>query len=187
MPSSKRADLKTVDEIPDKILLRVRWIRYVDSKFTPFPQVFLYLEHRDMGKVARVCRRWKGIAYDPRLWQEVSLRADSGLHITNIEFLLQLIHNRFGQCLKYLELPIDLITAPVLHELSRECPNLRHMVLDFSNAMQLHDFQDLQAFPPHLRTLCICLSDVIFMEGFMRQIYKFLNTVEVLQLGGGWC
>lgn len=86
--------------------------------------------------------------------------------------------------MQYLELPIDLITAPVLHELTNSCPALRHLVLDFSNAMQLHDFQDLQSFPPHLRVLCICLSDVIFMEGFMRQIYKFVNSLEVLQLVG---
>ena len=97
---------------------------------------------------------------------------------------VELIAKRFGAQLKYIELPIEHICAPVFHELAAKCPNLSHMVLDFSNAMQLHDFNDLNAFPAKLRTLCICLSDVIFMEGFMRKIYNFINSVEVLQLVG---
>lgn len=50
--------------------------------------------------------------------------------------------------------------------------------------MQLHDFSELQAFPAKLRYLCICLSEVIFMEGFMRKIYNFINGLEVLHLVG---
>jgi hypothetical protein len=72
----------------------------------------------------------------------------------------------------------------VLHELAAKCPNLTHMLLDFSTAMQLHDFSELQAFPAKLRYLCICLSEVIFMEGFMRKIYNFINGLEVLHLVG---
>ena len=51
---------------------------------------------------------------------------------------------RFGPSLRYIELPIELITHTVLHELSGKCPNLTHMLLDFSTAMQLHDFNELQ-------------------------------------------
>ena len=58
------------------------------------------------------------------------------------------------------------------------------MLLDFSTAMQLHDFNDLHSFPTKLRTMCICLSEVIFMEGFMRKIYNFINGLEVLHLIG---
>lgn len=43
-----------------------------------------------------------------------------------------------------------------------------------------------QAFPTKLRTMCICLSEVIFMEGFMRKIYNFINGLEVLHLVGEW-
>lgn len=45
--------------------------------------------------------------------------------------------------------------------------------------MQLHDFSEMQAFPTKLRYMCICLSEVIFMEGFMRKIYNFINGLEV--------
>lgn len=102
----------------------------------------------------------------------------------SLESLMTLISSRFGQSLRYLELPIELITHHVLHELAAKCPNLTHMLLDFQQAMQLHDFSELQAFPAKLRYLCICLSEVIFMEGFMRKIYNFINGLEVLHLVG---
>lgn len=89
-----------------------------------------------------------------------------------------------GPSLRYIELPIELITHTVLHELANKCPNLSSMLLDFSTAMQLHDFNDLHSFPTKLRTMCICLSEVIFMEGFMRKIYNFINGLEVLHLIG---
>jgi len=58
------------------------------------------------------------------------------------------------------------------------------MTLDFSNAMQLHDFNDMNAFPCNLRSLTVCLSEVIFMEGFMRKVYQSLSSLEVLHLIG---
>lgn len=72
----------------------------------------------------------------------------------------------------------------MLHELAYKCPNLTHMLLDFSTAMQLHDFNELQAFPTKLRSFYICLSEVIFMEGFMRKTYNFINGLEMLHLIG---
>lgn len=159
----------TIDKLPDKILLNI----------------FSYLSHREICRLARTCRKWRMIAYDSRLWKAVSLRPEfSGLHVASLEALLALISIRFGPSLQYIELPIELITHTVLQELAGKCPNLTHMLLDFSTAMQLHDFNDLQAFPTKLRYMCICLSEVIFMEGFMRKIYSFINGLEVLHLIG---
>jgi len=64
------------------------------------------------------------------------------------------------------------------------CQNLKYLTLDFSNAMQLHDFNDMNSFPCNLRSLTICLSEVIFMEGFMRKVYQHLSSLEVLHLIG---
>jgi hypothetical protein len=50
--------------------------------------------------------------------------------------------------------------------------------------MQLHDFSELNEFPCNLRRLCICLSDVIFLEGFMRRIYAFLSSLHTLHIIG---
>lgn len=99
-------------------------------------------------------------------------------------FFFFVISVRFGPSLRYIELPIELITHTVLHELANKCPNLTHMLLDFSTAMQLHDFSEMQAFPTKLKYMCICLSEVIFMEGFMRKIYNFINGLEILHLIG---
>ncbi|XP_069690264.1 F-box/LRR-repeat protein 2 isoform X2 [Periplaneta americana] len=159
----------TIEKLPDKVLLNI----------------FSYLSHREICRMAQVCKKWRVIAYDTRLWRNVSLRPEiSGLHVGSLESLLGLISIRFGGTLRYIELPIELITHTVLHELANKCPNLTHMLLDFSTAMQLHDFSEMQAFPTKLRYLCICLSEVIFMEGFMRKIYNFINGLEILHLIG---
>ncbi|KAB7493985.1 F-box/LRR-repeat protein 20 [Armadillidium nasatum] len=148
-------------------------------------KIFSYLPHNEISRNAAVCKKWRQIAYDTRLWNSVSLRPEvSGLHVYSIEHLMSLISVRFAASLRYIELPMELITHPVLHELANKCPNLTHILLDFSTAMQLHDFNDMQAFPTKLRTMCICLSEVIFMEGFMRKIYNFINGLEVLHLIG---
>uniref|UniRef100_A0A0A9WVT6 F-box/LRR-repeat protein 2 n=1 Tax=Lygus hesperus TaxID=30085 RepID=A0A0A9WVT6_LYGHE len=159
----------TIEKLPDKVLLNI----------------FSYLTHREICLLARVCKKWRQIAYDTRLWKDVSLRPEiSGLHVGSLESLLALISIRFGPSLRYIELSIELLTHTVLHELANKCPNLTHMLLDFSTAMQLHDFSELQTFPTKLRYLCICLSEVIFMEGFMRKIYNFINGLEILHLIG---
>lgn len=159
----------TIEKLPDKVLLNI----------------FSYLTHREICRMATVCKRWRLVAYDTKLWTHVSLRPEiSGLHVGSLESLLALISIRFGPSLRYIELPIELITHTVLHELAAKCPNLTHMLLDFSTAMQLHDFSEMQAFPTKLRYLCICLSEVIFMEGFMRKIYNFINGLEILHLIG---
>lgn len=106
------------------------------------------------------------------------------LNCVNVCTIKILCSVRFGSSLRYIELPIELITHTVLHELANRCPNLTHMLLDFSTAMQLHDFSELQAFPTKLKYLCVCLSEVIFMEGFMRKIYNFINGLEILHLIG---
>ncbi|XP_026284889.1 F-box/LRR-repeat protein fbxl-1 isoform X3 [Frankliniella occidentalis] len=167
--SSGRRRRATIEKLPDKVLMHI----------------FSYLTHREICRMARVCRKWRLIAYDTRLWKSVSLRPEiSGLHVGSLEALLALISIRFGPSLRYIELPIELITHTVLHELSNKCPNLTHMLLDFSTAMQLHDFSEMQAFPAKLKYMVICLSEVIFMEGFMRKIYNFINGLEILHLIG---
>ncbi len=65
-------------------------------------------------------------------------------------------------------------TPPGLFQKSfrSQCPNLRYMTLDFSNAMQLHDFNDLNAFPVSLRSLTICLSEVRTLFSMVLKLKK---------------
>jgi hypothetical protein len=59
-----------------------------------------------------------------------------------------------------------------------------NLTLDFSTAMQLHDFNDLQSFPSRLKSLTLCLSENIFLEGFLRKVYTFISGVQILHIIG---
>uniref|UniRef100_A0A0X3P0S1 F-box/LRR-repeat protein 20 n=1 Tax=Schistocephalus solidus TaxID=70667 RepID=A0A0X3P0S1_SCHSO len=158
-----------ITRLPEKLILRI----------------FSFLTHTELCTIARVCKQWRRLAYDEELWQSLKLRPEmGGLSVPTVEDFLNLINQRSGEGLRYLEISSDLITIPVLEELGNKCTNLRYLTLDFSNAMQLHDFNELMAFPGSLSYLCICLSDVIFMEGLMRKIYTSLSSLEVLHLIG---
>lgn len=52
--------------------------------------------------------------------------------------------------------------------------------------MQLHDFTELQTFPSRLRSLTLCLSENIFLEGFLRKVYTFISSVEILHVIGNY-
>lgn len=158
-----------ITSLPDKLVIKI----------------FSYLKLRELCKLALVCKKWRHLAYEGKLWSRVSLRPDhNGLQVANPEILPYVINNRFGATLRYLELPAELITPQVLHEVANRCTNLKFLTLDFSNAMQLHDFNDMNNFPCNLKSLTISLSEVIFMEGFMRKAYQSLSSVEVLHLIG---
>ena len=68
--------VQTIDALPDKIIMNI----------------FSYLSHREISRNAVVCKRWRLLAYDSRLWNFVSLRPEvSGLHVSNIDHLVHLI------------------------------------------------------------------------------------------------
>jgi len=162
-------EVATIEALPDKVLLRV----------------FSFLKHAEMMKYSVVSKKWRMIAQDSRLWGFVSLRPEiSGLHIQSQDQLQKLIQNRFAANLRYLELPCDLITREVLQELANRCPNLTHLLLDFSHGAQLADFSELNAFPTKIKYLCMCLSETIFLDNFMKKIYNFINGIEMLHLYG---
>ena len=59
---------KTLDKLPDKILLHI----------------FSYLRHNELCVIASVCKKWKMLVYDSKLWARVSLRPEySKLHFGN--------------------------------------------------------------------------------------------------------
>jgi len=146
--------------------------------------IFSYLHPSQMLVAGRVCRRWKSIAYSSALWYNVSFRTSyGGIQVANIDHFIQLISSRFSE-MRCCELATDLITPNVLHEIANKCHKLTYLTLDFSTAMQLHDFTDLQSFPSRLRTLTICLSENIFLEGFFRKVYTFISSVECLHIVG---
>ena len=136
-------------------------------------KIFSYLTHQQILKYAVVCKKWHIISQDSRLWCFVSLRPEiSGLHVQGENHMCQIIPTKFGANLRYLETNADLVTPNVLQDLAKKCPNLTHLLLDFAQASQLHDFTDLSAFPTKLKFLALYLSDTIFLDNFMKRIYR---------------
>ncbi|KAE9415834.1 hypothetical protein Angca_002564, partial [Angiostrongylus cantonensis] len=160
----------TIEKLPDKVL----------------QQIFSYLSPYQILQSGQVCKRWRSIACSPLLWKFVSFRPNYGgiqviTKCINQEHFLHLIGTQFSE-LRIAELSTDLITPNVLYEMANKCPRLQHLTLDFSTAMQLHDFTDLQSFPSRLRNLTLCLSENIFLEGFLRKVYTFISSVELLHI-----
>ena len=138
-------------------------------------RIFSFLSHREILKYAVVCKKWHLISQDSRLWGFVSLRPEiSGLHVQNEGHMLQLISTKFGNNLRYLELNAEMVTPNVLVDLAKKCANLTHLLLDFAQASQLHDFTDLGAFPTKLKFMTLYLSDTIFLDNFMKRIYRYI-------------
>uniref|UniRef100_A0A0N5A3I4 F-box domain-containing protein n=1 Tax=Parastrongyloides trichosuri TaxID=131310 RepID=A0A0N5A3I4_PARTI len=160
--------MQTIETLPDKLL----------------EHIFAYLNPYQKLTVGKVCKRWRKIVQGPSLWKTVSFRPNhGGLQILNVDHFTQLIGYRFTET-SSCELATDLITCNVLHEMANKCMKLEHLTLDFSTAMQLHDFTDLQFFPSRLKSLTLCLSENIFLEGFLRKVYTFISCVENLHIVG---
>lgn len=161
---------KDINSLPEKLML----------------YIFSYLSHHEKNNCALVNRNWRALAHNPKLWKALKLRPEfkDAIHVKNIEYFTYLLGHRFSSTLEYIELPIDFITSSVLHELANKCTNLKYLTMDFAAAMQLQDFNDLNNFPCNLKSMTICLSEVIFLEGFMRRIYSFLSSLEILNLIG---
>ncbi|EFO82584.1 hypothetical protein CRE_00611 [Caenorhabditis remanei] len=171
----------TIEKLPDKVLRDI--FQYLSPK-----QVCSYSSKISfqINQVGLVCKRWRVISQNPLLWKFVSFRPNYGGIQVNpqcIDFFIQLIGTRFSE-LRIVELATDLITPNVLYELANKAPKLQYLTLDFSTAMQLHDFTDLQSFPSRLKSLTICLSENIFLEGFLRKVYTFISSVETLHIIG---
>ena len=42
----------------------------------------------------------------------------------------------------------------------------------------------MRIFNPQIKYLCMCLSETIFLDNFMKKIYNFINGIEMLHLYG---
>ncbi|CAI4223961.1 unnamed protein product [Auanema sp. JU1783] len=159
---------KTIEKLPEKVL----------------QQIFSYLPSQQILQVGTVCKRWRQVSMNPGLWKFVSFRpAYGGISVRYPETIPTIIGTSFSD-LRIVELATDLINPNVLHELANKCQKLQHITLDFSTAMQLHDFTDLQCFPSRLKSLTLCLSENIFLEGFLRKAYTFISSVQILHIIG---
>ncbi|CAF2589671.1 unnamed protein product [Rotaria sp. Silwood2] len=168
-------ELTSLGFLPDSILI----------------SIFSYLTPLDLIRCTRVCHRWHLlISHHQQLWRRLFLRPDctngniGAVHVRHIDKFIYMLGTRCASSLIYIDLPVELVTVEVLRVLALHCPNLEYLTLDFSSAMQLHDFSELNEFPCNLKRLCICLSEVIFLEAFMRRIYGYISSLNTLHIIG---
>ncbi|CAF2082706.1 unnamed protein product [Rotaria magnacalcarata] len=175
LPTYRPTELKSLGVLPDSILI----------------SVFAYLTPIDLIRCTHVCHRWHLlVSHHQQLWRRLFLRPDcsngfiGAVHVRHIDKFISMIGTRCASALVCIDLPVELITVEILRVLANHCPNLEYLTLDFSSAMQLHDFNDLNEFPCNLKRLCVCLSEVIFLEAFMRRIYGYISSLNTLHIIG---
>ncbi|XP_062874885.1 F-box/LRR-repeat protein 12-like [Trichomycterus rosablanca] len=113
-----------------------------------FPEMILieilsYLNVQELIRTARVCRRWRLLVKDQRLWRNVDL--STWKRVTS-RVLWTLLRQYFGRGLCSLHLQGLLqsarggsfLTEPWLHALGSKCPRLRRLSLTLTDLRGLH-------------------------------------------------
>ncbi|KAA3674414.1 uncharacterized protein DEA37_0013736 [Paragonimus westermani] len=123
-----------ITRLPDKLMLRT----------------LSYLPQTDLCNIARVCKQWRRLAYDPSLWQSLNLRPEyGGIAVRSMDDLLNLIHHRSGAGLKRIELCSDLITVPVLEELG----TFEQATEEEEEIYEVINISKIKAHTPNLRVI----------------------------------
>ncbi|XP_074105592.1 F-box/LRR-repeat protein FipoQ [Cotesia typhae] len=144
----------TIEKLPDKVILNI----------------FEYLSHREICRLARVCKRWRQIAYDTRLWKHVSLRPEiSGLHVNSLEMLLQLI--RILVMGTQERLGVNIHVDQLMDGIANNCPNLERLELRW-DPENLRFSDKSQKAIDVLRVKCIKLKCLVLSDGRYYEVVK---------------
>ena len=120
-------------------------------------KIFSYFHISELVGMSRVNSEWYRLVYDWQLWQDVSLEKHSK-NITDLT-LRKLMRNIFSSKLRYLDLTRFNISSGTLHVLSKHCPQLRTLILEYVNFHESYrDFPDIKYFPRNLRKMNIAQS-----------------------------
>lgn len=164
----------TVLSLPDKILIRI----------------FRFLKPNEiLLNCGLVCIKWKKITRLPEQWRLLRLREgfEDSIKISKQEDLIRAFNWTFSK-IEYIELPGELITNPILNELFTKCQRLTYLSLDFSNAIKLYDFNELNETTncKQLKSFCLYLNDTkCILDGLIRKIYSpHLLTIQELHFIG---
>ena len=130
-----------MEKLPESVLLKI----------------FSYFHTSELVGISQVSSEWHRVAYDWQLWQEVSLEKHSK-NITDLR-LRKLIRNIFSSKLRYLDLTRFNLSSGTLHVLSKNCPQLRTLILEYVNFHESYrEFPDIKYFPRNLRKVDIAHS-----------------------------
>ncbi|XP_014118080.1 PREDICTED: F-box/LRR-repeat protein 6 [Pseudopodoces humilis] len=155
-------------------------------------------------RVSRVCRLWRDLAADPRLWLRVHLRGHLGGHLRGhlrghrggparsrrppeqvLGPVLRLVETRFSLLQEFVLSDWSSHVGPVLQALSAFCPHLKHLELRHCQVEPAALGGFLAAPPPlqHLHLTCPRLRPVLpaLAAGACPQ----LRVLELDQISGG--
>ena len=144
-----------------------------------FPEIltiiFCYLELRDKGRVAQVCRKWRDAAYAKCVWRSTQAR----LHFRrSTHYLFPSLAARGIRKIRVLSLKNDL--SYLIHNMNNlECLNLK-------GCSNVTDSTITKAFVKTLSTLTVLNLSLCkqVTDTSMVVISRFLCNLEVLDLGG---
>ncbi|XP_053815451.1 F-box/LRR-repeat protein 6 [Vidua chalybeata] len=171
--------------LPPEIVLRIFQAAVEGEGAVPF-----------LCRVSRVCRLWRDLAADPRLWLRVHLGPHLGAHLGGpargrrppeqvLSPLLRLAETRFSLLQEFVLSDWSRHVGPVLQALSKFCPHLRHLELRRCQveAAALGGF--LAAPPPlqHLHLTCPRLRPVL--PALAAGLCPRLRVLELDQSLGG--
>jgi hypothetical protein len=164
----------TIYSLPDKVLICI----------------FQYLKpYEILVNCGLVCAKWKNITRSPEQWKLLRLREgfEDTFKINNEEDLNKALNWTFSR-IEYIELPGELISTAILNKIFINCHRLTHLTLDFSNAIKLHDFNELNENTncKQLKSFCLYLNDTkCVLDGLIRKVYSLhLLTIQEVHLIG---
>ncbi|KAI2656660.1 F-box/LRR-repeat protein 12 [Labeo rohita] len=143
----------TLDYFPENVLI----------------DILSYLNVRELVRNSRVCRRWKQLVKDQRLWRAVDLCTWKGMTSRVLWVLLRQYLGHGLRCLRLRGLLLSVrrgafLTESWLQALRSKCPRLRRLYLQHTDLRGLHSCRLL---PPSLQVLELSFCEV--PPGFFAQ------------------
>ncbi|XP_073677080.1 F-box/LRR-repeat protein 12-like [Garra rufa] len=124
--------------------------------------ILSYLNVRELVRNSRVCRRWKQLVRDQRLWRTVDLSTWKRVSSRTLWVLLRQYLGRGLRCLRLRGLLLSVrrgafLTESWLQALRSKCPRLRRLCLQHTD---LRNLRSCRLLPPSLQVLELSFCEV---------------------------
>ncbi|XP_028654067.1 F-box/LRR-repeat protein 12-like isoform X1 [Erpetoichthys calabaricus] len=134
---------------------------FIDTGFNTVPEnviieIFSFLPVRDLLRISRVCKKWRRLVYDKKLWVHVDLTPYSSV---TSKVLWHLLRRHFNTGLRTLKLQgllfsvqknKEFLSKALLSGLRKQCPNLEELSLTKTDLKGVSNYNEL---PASLKTL----------------------------------
>ena len=115
-------------------------------------KIFEWLGMKVLIRCCHVCKKWKRVAYDSSLWQDVDLRPFRWK--LDEQCIVRLVQSRLKPCLRRLNLSGFSLTPKLFNQLESCCPNLISMILENVTFIGFNTVNTkFNSFPKTLRIL----------------------------------